>query len=65
LSDAFAIENVLKQGNTLSPLRLNFALEYVVLKVTDESDEEFGGIANHLLVCANDSSRGLLDYDSV
>jgi hypothetical protein len=32
LSDTFLIQNGLKQGDALSPLLLNFALEYVIRK---------------------------------
>jgi hypothetical protein len=33
LSDSFPIQNGLKQGDTLSPLLFNFALEYAIRKV--------------------------------
>jgi hypothetical protein len=33
LSDSFSIQNGLKQGDALLPLRFNFALEYVIRKV--------------------------------
>jgi hypothetical protein len=33
LSDAFPIKNGLKQGDALSPLLLNFALEYAIRRV--------------------------------
>jgi hypothetical protein len=33
LSDAFPIQNDLKQGDALSPLLFNFALEYTIRKV--------------------------------
>jgi hypothetical protein len=35
LSDSFSIQNGLKQGDTLSPLLFNFALEYVIRKVPE------------------------------
>jgi hypothetical protein len=35
LSDSFAIQNGLKQGDALSPLLFNFALEYVIRKVQE------------------------------
>jgi hypothetical protein len=35
LSDAFPIQNGLREGNGLSPLILNFALEYAVTKVQE------------------------------
>ena len=34
LSSSFPIESGLKQGDALSPLLLNFALEYAIRKVT-------------------------------
>jgi hypothetical protein len=33
LSDTFPIQNVIKQGDALSPLLLNFVLEYAIRKV--------------------------------
>jgi hypothetical protein len=35
LSDSFPIQNGLKQGDALSPLLLNFALEYAIRKVQE------------------------------
>jgi hypothetical protein len=35
LSDSFLIQNDLKQGDALSPLLLNFALEHAVRKVQE------------------------------
>jgi hypothetical protein len=35
LSDSFPIQNHLKQGDTLSPLLFNFALEYDIRKVQE------------------------------
>jgi hypothetical protein len=35
LSDKFPIQNGLKQGDALSPLLFNFALEYVIRKVQE------------------------------
>jgi hypothetical protein len=36
LSDNFAIESGLKQGDALSPVRFNFALEYGIRKVQEK-----------------------------
>jgi hypothetical protein len=35
LSDKFPIQNELKQGDALSPLLFNFALEYAISKVQE------------------------------
>jgi hypothetical protein len=35
LSDKFPIQNGLKQGDALSPLLFNFALEYAIMKVLE------------------------------
>jgi hypothetical protein len=35
LSDSFPVQNSLKQGDALSPLFFNFALEYAVSKVQE------------------------------
>jgi hypothetical protein len=36
LSDSFAIQNGLKRGDALSPLLVNFALEYAIRKVQEK-----------------------------
>jgi hypothetical protein len=35
LSDSFPVQNGLKQGDALSPLLFNFALEYAIKKVQE------------------------------
>jgi hypothetical protein len=35
LSDMFPIQNSIKQGDVLSPLLFNFALEYAIMKVQE------------------------------
>ena len=54
MSDSFKIRNGLKQGDALSPLLFNFALEYAILKLKgDKKGLSLNGL-NQLFVYADD-----------
>jgi hypothetical protein len=54
LSDSLPIQNGLKQGDALSPLLLNFALEYVIWKVKENQMELKLNGTHQLLVYTDD-----------
>ena len=54
LSVVFPIKNVLKQGDALSPLLLNFGLEYVIRRVQVKQEDLKLNAAHQLLVYSED-----------
>ena len=54
MSDSFEIRSGLKQGDALSPLLFNFALEYAILKIKEDKKGLALNGLNQLFVYADD-----------
>jgi hypothetical protein len=54
LSDTFPIQNGLKQGDALSPMFFNFALEYAIIKVQENQVGLKLKGTHHLVAYADD-----------
>ena len=54
LCSSFPIENGLKQGDALSPLQFNFALEYAIRKVKETNLERDMNAIHQVLAYADD-----------
>jgi hypothetical protein len=65
LSDSFPIQNGMKQGDALSPLLFNFALEYVIRKTQENQVGLKLNGTHHLLAYCDDVNLLGDDIDTI
>jgi hypothetical protein len=65
LSHKFSIENGLKEGDALSPLLFNFALEYAIRKVRKNQEGLIFNGTHQLLACADNFNTVVENIDTV